>query len=169
MNVRRTDDREGAEAYLFQPYRGHCYGYVHLGRTDPDDDDTIRRINLMQLGAGRSAESVGDVHVIWLAARLGAAGICVVGDYRGAGVYHEAQAGVGRRPWGWNIEVRAEAVRVIPEERRVSLDGVPLRQGNMWYAKDARDDVTRRAAKAQLSRLGVSLVKTQGRASKRAG
>jgi hypothetical protein len=159
-NIDNDEDsgtREGAEAYLFLPERGICYGYVHLGRTDPYDDETIRSINIQQLDPKSGGESVEGVQVIWLARSLDGVGICIVGEYRDATVYRSAQPRVGKRRWGWNIRAQQANVRMIPEKRRIALAGVPLRQGNLWYAKAPSDAAVRRLAEAHLSRLAVPL------------
>jgi hypothetical protein len=157
VNLEEGDDAEGAEGYLFSPHRGNCYGYVHLGRTDPDDDDTIRSINLRRLGGTATGNSVRGVHIIWIAARLHEPGICVVGEYRNATVYRTAEPSISRRKWGWNISTSTNDVKMIQDAKRINLPGVPLRQGNLWYANGPKDLNTRRTANAHISRFGIAV------------
>lgn len=155
-NDNNDEQRQGGEAYLFKAYRGNCYGYVHLGRTDPADDDTIRKINVQAVGASPGSNMATGVHVIWLSS-LPEGGKYVVGEYRNANVYREAQERVGNRRWGWNVSASIESVRFIPVEARLPITGVSLRQGNLWYATKASDRSSRVQAQKHLNRYARGL------------
>jgi hypothetical protein len=154
---RNIQDGEGGEAYLFKPLKGACFGYVHLGRTDPEDDDTIRSINLRQFDKHNRSKSINGIHIIWIAARLDGPGVCVVGEYQNATVYARQEPELPTRPFGWNISAKKSDVRFIPEPDRKTLEDVPLRQGNLWYAKGAKDQVVRKQALTDLKRLATEI------------
>ncbi|GAC1412601.1 MAG: hypothetical protein NVSMB64_22880 [Candidatus Velthaea sp.] len=149
-------ERQGGEAYLFKPYHGNCYGYVHLGRTDPDDDETIRKINVQAVGASPGSHVATGVHVIWIASHLDG-GMFVVGEYRNATVYRERQERVGNRRWSWNISAPVDCVRFVAEKERRPVTGVSLRRGNLWYARKPSNRTTRTQAKRHLDRYGRGL------------
>lgn len=74
--------RRGAEAFNFSPAGGKLYGYR------PSE---TRRISIERLGASPSAESIDGVTVVWMALRPGSDETVIVGWYRDATVWRNAQ------------------------------------------------------------------------------
>lgn len=108
----------GGEMFNFQPFQSRIYGYV-----EPGDG---RRIDITRLGARRSAGSVSGILVIWVARHKDKSETVVVGWYKNAKVYREAQVLPGclyrTDPQGnavpYRVEAEPEGSLLIPPDKR---------------------------------------------------
>lgn len=92
----------GAEAFTFKPYRGRLYGYK----------PGAGGINIDNLGAAHDDASITGVTVVWMATEPVTKTKRIVGWYRDATVYREAQDNNAvtraRAAPGYHVSARAE-------------------------------------------------------------
>lgn len=145
----------GAEVYNFQPFGDELYGFVEAGwRPRP------KHINITNLGAQRSENSISGVLVIWVAKQSRGKRTLVVGWYKDATVYKGRQkppVGSNRKepdggdapyfvtankrdclliPWRERgNELGFEVERAAQRVAKGKHDG-GIGQSNIWYAKD---------------------------------
>lgn len=87
-NHRQEDSNE---QFNFLPEGGVCRGYAARHYRDVEGDYQYKRVNLRRLGGSNSDTSVQPVTVIWTAMQPEMRRRVVVGWYRGARVFREAQ------------------------------------------------------------------------------
>lgn len=92
----------GAEAFTFKPYRGRLYGYK----------PGAGGINIDNLGAAPGDASIGGVTVVWMATEPATKTKRIVGWYRNASGYREAQNDSAvtrvRAAPGYHVSARAD-------------------------------------------------------------
>src|ERR1700757_4973671 len=71
----------GYEMFNFRSFRGQFYGFVEPGG----------HISLERLGAGRSAESIDGVLVVFVAPSFGTSPYVIIGWYKNATVFRSIQ------------------------------------------------------------------------------
>jgi len=126
------DFRNAGERFLFKPYNGVVYGYVHVGRKEGYPDEESRSLRIEKLGAKRNDKEFPGVRVFWVAHNKEAgSGIRLVGAYWDATVHRVAK----HKPRFGNIT--ATHFVSIPAPMRPVLKKFPLRWGNIWYAENA--------------------------------
>jgi hypothetical protein len=161
----------GAHRYLGSHDHGaECYNFL------ADSDGILRgyrppggraRIDLKRLGAAASDISMDGVLVIWLAREPGTGRTLIVGWYRDATVYRQAQPGsvdINGEKIEYSVEAREEDGTLLPwvlrtfavRSSRVS-PGAGFGQNPTWYGADSIDE------------LVWSYIRSEGKAPRKKG
>lgn len=142
----------GGEIFNFKEYNGEYYGYVQ----PKSDKQNVSggRINIDQLGASPSDESIDGINVIFTA--KGPKGTVIIGFYKNATVYREKQIhpysdllDTQGKPYGYRFKAKKGDVRLLPVDDRTipvpratgkngSIGG--MGQSPVWYAKNLNDE-----------------------------
>lgn len=134
----------GHEIFNFQDCNGTVYGYVQPPR---GGSTSVPKLNISKLGATLKETYVDDVLVVWLARSEELKSNVVVGWYKHATLYREAQ----EPPWQANRNYNGEefnyyastaaenAILLPVDERLCKIPGRNdggMGQANVWYAND---------------------------------
>jgi hypothetical protein len=131
------ENMDGGEAFNFQDYNGHCYGFVNL----------YGNINLERLDNSKKYDSeLNGALVIWTAKQEKEDKHVIVGWYRNATIYREMQynssfPNVGR-DIDYSFKARSEDCVLLPDSERsyeiprasVVGTGKGMGRSNIWYA-----------------------------------
>lgn len=143
----------GYEAFNYQPFEGHVYGWVMPGRRKKGVElevnlpsEAFAKVNLRRIGGTTSDRSLERVTVVWVSTHPHGRAY-VVGWYKNATVFlqpQDAPSGSRREydgmPVGFVTCAKATDAVLIPVDERVIQ--VPqggkgkFGQSNMWYADD---------------------------------
>ncbi|MCG8533420.1 MAG: hypothetical protein MI749_22585, partial [Desulfovibrionales bacterium] len=132
----------GFECYNFLPIEEKCYGYVPGKERFP---------NIKKLGAARSATSIGDILVVWMAKNPSTHKTCIVGWYSNAVVHNsgtdfpEFSKRNDEKVWNYCVEADSKGCVLLPlAERTYEIPNCRVEKGGfgqspMWYAVDRPD------------------------------
>ena len=148
QGITGDDQISGGGAYIDINQTGHeiCNFLEHeealFGYVEPPGQETAtgKRININNLGASNSDQSISGITVVWTSTRQ-SFGNVIVGWYRDATVFREFQEFTVTPPIhqrndlrGYRISALANQSRLLsPEERTFVVQG--MGQANLWYAR----------------------------------
>jgi len=147
----------GGEVYNFQPFNGMMYGYVEPGVVERNGPR--RRINISRLvdrpSLIKSSPYLSGVLVVWVAMPKNGREPLVVGWYRNATLYRNAQIPPEKskrelpnhnNPGEYFASAREQDCVLIPPEDRIlklPRKGEGFGRSNLWYAQTDIGEITK--------------------------
>jgi hypothetical protein len=179
----RTQGYCGEECNFVECDDGYVYGHFETIKNKKD-----RKVKIERLGAGKNADFVDGVTVVWTAPKRGNDPRTVIGWFKDARVYRNRQPFNGEYPSSqheadhidsYRVRARIEDAVLLPVDRRV----MDLQRGegwsgqaSWWYADDTKNKEARAFVESVVKVIdggaftaGTSKPKSGSRKGKRAG